>query len=106
MVISAIRLAFQVSPGGESPKALAQKIKDRVWSKFRASVAEVPSPGSSEIVIGISLVGSDEKQVRDRSDKLIRDLRDWTETELISDETEVIRYADIEAERDFEKFNP
>src|SRR5438552_1288379 len=108
MVIGAKRLSFIVPPDGKSTRSVAHKIKDHLWRKFRISVAELSSPstGTGELMIAVALVGNEEKDVRHRTEEVVRHLRDWSAVELVHDESELIHFEDLEIERDFEKYNP
>jgi uncharacterized protein YlxP (DUF503 family) len=106
MIIGALRLTFMVPPDGNSSHTSAQKIKDRLWSKFKLALAELPTHSGSQVVIGGALVGSDEKTTQKRVDDIIRHLNDWGAVELVNDEMELIHFDDIELERDFEKYDP
>ena len=57
-------------------------------------------------VIGAAAVGSEETQVRERAQGIIRFLQNSADMELVNDETEYIHFDDLEMERDFEKYNP
>src|ERR1700683_843360 len=102
MVIGALRLTFMVSPDGKSTRAMAQKIKDRLWSKFKLAVADLSSHSGSQLVIGGALVGQDEPGTQARVEQIIRHLNEWGAVELVNDEVELIHFNDIEMERDFE----
>ena len=108
MVIGALRLTFLVPPDGKSTRSVAHKIKDHLWSKFKVSLAEVPTGTSSggELVIGLALASPEEKLTRQRLDEIVRHLHEWGGAELVHDDSEVIRFDDLEMERDFEKYNP
>jgi uncharacterized protein YlxP (DUF503 family) len=106
MVVGALRLTFVVPPVDGSSKGEAQKIKDRLWSKFKVAVAELPVDSSEQVVIGVALVGGDEKTTRERADAIIRHLQEWGSVDLVNDESDFVRFEDIELERDFAKYNP
>lgn len=106
MIIAALKLTFAVGPDASSHKSMAHKIKDRLMSRFKVSVAEIPNDSSSELIIGVSFVGSDEKLLHNKCDEIIRHLHDWPAAELAYDETEIIHFNDLEMKRDFEKYNP
>jgi len=105
MIIGALRLTFIVPPDGKSTHSSAQKIKDRLWTKFKLALSELPSNGT-QLVIGGALVGYDEKQTQERMDQVIRHLNEWGAIELVNDETELVHFDDLELERDFEKYDP
>ena len=105
MVIVASQLVFAVPPE-HSTRALGQKIKDHVWSRFKISVAELPKDNADQLVIGIAVVGGEEASAKHRSEQVISHLRDWGVTELLEADSETIHFEDLELERDFEKFNP
>ncbi len=94
-----------VPPDGKSTHSTAQKIKDRLWSKFKLAVSELPGHGT-QLVIGGALVGYDENQTRERLSQVVRHLNEWGTVELVNDETEIIHFDDLELERDFEKYDP
>lgn len=94
------------SPDNSSSRGLAQKIKDRLLTKFKASVTEIPTPGSNELVIGVAIVGYDEAKTKERVNQIIRHLQEWSSVELVNDEVEIMQFDDLEMERDFEKYNP
>jgi uncharacterized protein YlxP (DUF503 family) len=106
MIIGALRLTFVVPADGSSTHNSAQKIKDRLWSKFKLALAELPSHSGTQVVIGGALVGSDEGATQKRVDDIIRHLNDWGAVELVNDEMELIYFDDLELERDFEKYDP
>lgn len=103
MVVGALRLSFVIA---SSPKSEAQKIKDRIWSKFKASVAELPSSSNNEVCLGVSIVGIDTKTTKERLDKILNHLNDWGAVELVDHDLELIQYNDLALERDFEKYDP
>jgi hypothetical protein len=105
MIIGALRLTFIVPPDGGSTHSMAQKIKDRLWSKFKLALTELPSNGT-QLVIGGALVGYEESKTRARMDQVIKHLNDWGTVELVNDETELVFFDDLELERDFEKYAP
>ena len=104
MVLGALRLTFMIPPDGKSTHSAAHKIKDHLWTKFKIALSEIPSGGPNQLVIGAALVDRDENRVKERMDQVIRHLNDWGRVELVNDETEMIRFDDIELERDFEKY--
>jgi uncharacterized protein YlxP (DUF503 family) len=106
MIIGALRLTFVVPPDGNSAHSVAQKVKDRLWSKFKLALSELPSQGTAQLVIGGALVGHNEHQTRERLDQIVRHLNDWGHVELVNDETELVYFDDLEMERDFEKYDP
>lgn len=106
MIVGAMRLTFVVPPDGNSTHSMAQKIKDRLWAKFKMALSELPSPGSSELVIGCAIVGYDENQTRERLHQIVRHLHDWASVDLIHDEVELVFFDDLEMERDMEKYDP
>ena len=107
MIIGALRLTFMVPPDGKSTHNAAQKIKDRLWSKFKVAVSELPSPGSAnQLVIGGALVGYEEQKTQERLDQIVKHLNEWGNVELVNDETELVHFDDLELERDFEKYDP
>ncbi len=105
MIIGALRLTFIVPPDGKSTHSSAQKIKDRLWTKFKLALSELPSQGT-QLVIGGAIVGYDENQTQERLDQVIRHLNEWSAVELVNDETELVHFDDLELERDFEKYDP
>jgi uncharacterized protein YlxP (DUF503 family) len=105
MIIGALRLTFIVPPDGKSTRSSAQKIKDRLWTKFKLALSELPSSGT-QLVIGGAMVGYDENQTRERLDQVITHLNEWRVVELVNDETELVHFDDLELERDFEKYDP
>lgn len=106
MVVAALRLTFMVPPDGASTKSIAQKIKERLWTNFKAATAEVHSPTTAELMIGVSIVGSQEKLVQQRVQEIIKNLQEWPSVELTYDESEIIHFDDLEIERDFVKYDP
>jgi hypothetical protein len=75
-------------------------------SRYKAATAEVSDSGGPGIVIGVALVGNNDADLRSRGQKIIHDMQNWADVELINDELDVLHYEDIEMERDFEKYNP
>lgn len=106
MIIAALRLTFAVPPDGKSSHGTAQKIKDKLWARFKIAVAELPSPSAGELVVGAAAVGGEEAGVKERALQIIRFVQDAGDMELVNDEVEYIVFDDIELERDFEKYNP
>jgi uncharacterized protein YlxP (DUF503 family) len=106
MIIAALRLTFAVPPDGKSTHGTAQKIKDKLWSKFKIAIAELPSPSGAELVMGIAAVGGEEFKVKERAQQIVRWAQESGDMELVNDEVEYIVFDDIEIERDFEKYNP
>jgi uncharacterized protein YlxP (DUF503 family) len=104
MVVGALRLTFMIPPDGKSNHSAAHKIKDRLWTKFKIALSEIPSGAPSQLVIGGALVDHDENRMQERMDQIIRHLNDWGVVELVNDETDIIHFDDIELERDFEKY--
>jgi uncharacterized protein YlxP (DUF503 family) len=105
MIIGALRLTFIVPPDGKSTHSAAQKIKDRLWTKFKLALSELPSSGT-QLVIGGAMVGYDEGQTQARLDQVIKHLNEWGAVELVNEESELIHFDDLELERDFEKYDP
>jgi uncharacterized protein YlxP (DUF503 family) len=106
MIIAALRLTFAVPPDGRSTHGIAQKIKDKLWSRFKISVSELPSPSGAELIIGAAAVGGEEGRVKERAQQIIRFVQNSGEMELVNEEIEYVVFDDIEIERDFEKYNP
>jgi len=106
MIIGALRLTFMVPPDGKSTHSAAQKIKDRLWSKFKLALSEQPTLSGPQLVIGAALVGYDEAKTRARLDQVVKHLNEWDSVELINDEIELVHFDDLELERDFEKYDP
>jgi uncharacterized protein YlxP (DUF503 family) len=106
MLVGIQRLTFHIASSENSGKGLSQRIKDRLWSHFKVSVAEVEEPGGTELVLGVAFVGISEDAVQQKADSIVRHLNDWPAVELIHDEKDIVRYEDLEIERDFEKYNP
>jgi len=106
MIIGALRLTFIVPPDGKSTHSVAQKIKDRLWSKFKLSLSEQPTIRGEQLVIGAALVDYDEVKTRTRLEQVIKHLNEWGSVELVNDEIELVHFDDLELERDFEKYDP
>src|SRR5579863_8529889 len=92
MILGALRLTFMVPPDGKSTHSTAQKIKDRLWSKFKVAVSELPSPGTTQLIIGGALDGYEENQTRERLDQIVRHLNDWGHVDLVNDDTELVHF--------------
>ena len=106
MIVGIQRLTFHIPANENSARALAQRIKARLWRKFKVAIAEVNESTSSELVLGIAHVGISKQTVNTKADSIVRDLNDWGTVELVGDEKDVLVYEDLEMERDFEKYNP
>src|SRR4051812_37713341 len=106
MIVGALRLTFAVPHGGNSSHAIASRIKDKIWTRFKISVAEMPEVSQHEVIIGVTTVGFNEKNVRERLEKIVDVLKNSGDIELVNDEMEMIHFDDLELERDFEKYNP
>ncbi len=106
MIIGAIRLTFVVGTDGSSSRSTSQKLKERIWNRFKFTCIEVPSSAPNELVIGVASLGINETQTRNKIQDLIKHLNEWGQVELVNDEVELIHFEDIEAERNFEKYNP
>jgi uncharacterized protein YlxP (DUF503 family) len=108
MVIGAVRLSFVIPPNSQSLRGLSQKARSAVNSRFKAAAAELTSEGKqgSELVIGVSLVSTDEAQTRKRVDEIVNYFQGWGHADLAYHENEIIHFEDIAIERDFEKYDP
>jgi len=106
MIVGIQRLTFHIPSSENSANALAQRIKDRLWGRFKVSVAQVEEPQADELIIGIAYVGMSKDAVQQKADSIVKHINEWGAVELVHDEKDIVHYEDLEIERDFEKYNP
>ena len=98
MIIGALRLTFMVPPDGKSTHSAAQKIKDRLWSKFKLALSGTAHGKRATTCYWRGYRGVMRKdKTRARLEQVvIKHLNEWGSVELVNDEIELVHFDDLE----------
>jgi uncharacterized protein YlxP (DUF503 family) len=99
VIVAALKLTFASGTN-------ARRIKDRLWSRYKISLAELPTSSPLELAIGAALVGSDERSLSQRVQQIVSHVQDWGAYDLIDHEVEFLHFEDFQEERNLEKYDP
>jgi uncharacterized protein YlxP (DUF503 family) len=72
VLVAKIVLAIPYSTSLKDKRAVVRGVKDRIWSKFRASIAEIDEQGSlRRAVLGLAFVSNDKQLLDSLMNKII-----------------------------------
>jgi uncharacterized protein len=96
VIVGILKLELYLTYQPNSLKAkrhFIKSLKDRIWNKFRVSVAEVDDLNLwQKAVIGVSFVTEEKKLADQLKEKILSFIDNFDGIEVVSDESEMINY--------------